>query len=108
MHFSFLCASLIVLQTTNGKSASLLLMGDTPSMLAQRNGADMKFLDVINSTNCKFSFFRDCKAVRECSCIKRAHVADFLQIHITIKQLFVAAVYNSWPIRGSKYMSCIF
>lgn len=38
-------------------------MTDTACMLPKWYRADMKFLDIINGANSKFTFFCDCKAV---------------------------------------------
>lgn len=40
-------------------------MAYATSMLPKWDGADMELLDIINGTNCKITFFGNCKAVKE-------------------------------------------
>lgn len=42
--------------------------------------------------------------VWESSRVEWAHVADFFQIYIAVKQFLVTTVNDSWSIRSSKYM----
>lgn len=62
MHFSVFCAWLVISQTANGKCSWLFLMTYTACMFPKRDRADMKLLNIINGTNCEFSFLCNCKA----------------------------------------------
>jgi hypothetical protein len=38
-------------------------VADTPCLFIQGDRPDMKLLDIVNSSNRKFTFFSDCKAI---------------------------------------------
>lgn len=61
MHFRFVSTRL-VFQTTYCKGPRLFLMADATSMLPKWDRANVKLLDIINSANSKFTFFRNGKA----------------------------------------------
>lgn len=63
VHFRIFWAGLVILHAANSKGPRLLLMTDTAWMLTKWDRTDMKFLDIINGTNSKLTFFCDRKAV---------------------------------------------
>ena len=62
---------------------------------------------VINLPNSKQVLFCNCKAVWKGNWIEKAHMIDFLKIHIAIQQLLIATVNNYWPVWCCKNMCCV-
>eukprot|EP00982_Pelagococcus_subviridis_P002372 18413-Pelagococcus_subviridis.AAC.2 len=83
-------------------------MRDPPRLLAQRHGANVQFLNVVDASDRELALRRQRERVRERVAVERTHVKHLPQVHVAVDELLVLRVYDRRSVAAREHVRRVF